>query len=195
MKCTKCGCENPEDSIFCNQCGEKLNTEIETQNCEYENNNIKKSNLLLMKLRVLWDFNKRTVAIISAIAIILLIIASISENINNKKEKERDLRLAQYENTYINEYEKKNNCIIDKLDSEIRNNYMYLYITVKNNSNYDINYIKVNIYLEDKDGNIIQSDWTNDSSCIKPGATQTLEKMVKKNSACTQWSAEVEECR
>lgn len=195
MKCTKCGCENPKDSIFCNQCGEKLNTEIETQNCEYENNNIKKSNLLLMKLRVLWDFNKRTVAIISAIVIILLIIASISENINNKKEKERDLRLAQYENTYINEYEKKNNCIIDKLDSEIRNNYMYLYITVKNNSNYDINYIKVNIYLEDKDGNIIQSDWTNDSSCIKPGATQTLEKMVKKNSACTQWSAEVEECR
>ena len=60
-------------------------------------------------------------------------------------------------------------------------NYSDVLITVKNNSEKDIRYIQVNIYYKDYNGTIIKSDWTNDNSIIKPGASQTLECMSKRD--------------
>lgn len=72
--------------------------------------------------------------------------------------------------------------------------YRDILITVENGSEKDIGYIKVNIYYEDEDGNIIKSEWTNDSSTIKPGASQTLEKMTKKGE-WTRVSCEIADIR
>ena len=52
-------------------------------------------------------------------------------------------------------------------------------IYVQNNSNKDISYIRVDIFIKDKNGKIVQSDWTNDSSTIKSGASQNIKKHCK----------------
>lgn len=52
-------------------------------------------------------------------------------------------------------------------------------IYVQNNSNKDISYIRVDIFIKDKNGNIVQSDWTNDSSTIKSGASQKIKKTLQ----------------
>ena len=51
-------------------------------------------------------------------------------------------------------------------------------IYVQNNSNKDISYIRVDIFIKDKNGKIVQSDWTNDSSTIKSGASQKIKKNI-----------------
>lgn len=81
----------------------------------------------------------------------------------------------------VENYLSKQNCIVtDSYSTDISSLYREVHITVKNNSKSDINYVKVNLYFYDSNGKIVKSDWTNDSSCIKPGATQRLEKMVNK---------------
>ena len=52
-------------------------------------------------------------------------------------------------------------------------------IYVQNNSNKDISYIRVDIFIKDKNGKIVQSDWTNDSSTIKSGASQKIKKTLQ----------------
>ena len=47
-------------------------------------------------------------------------------------------------------------------------------VYVDNDSSKNIKYIKVNLF-EKRDGRIIQSDWTNDSSVILSGASQTID--------------------
>ncbi len=89
-----------------------------------------------------------------------------------------------FESTYGGSIEDFNNVKIEKVFVEDYggkySNYDTIGITVKNNSNKNIHYIKVNLFIKDSSGNIINSDWTNDSSTIKPGATQKLTKMVEK---------------
>lgn len=52
---------------------------------------------------------------------------------------------------------------------------------ITNKSKKNIVYIKLNIYFEDSNGNVVGSDWTNDDSRIKPNATQTISKMIPKD--------------
>lgn len=62
-------------------------------------------------------------------------------------------------------------------DSRIRridSQYCNVEVTIKNNNKVSFNYIKLNVYFLDKYGDIIKSDWFNDSSCVKGGATQTI---------------------
>lgn len=81
----------------------------------------------------------------------------------------------------VENYLSKQNCIItDLYSTSISSSYREVHIIVKNDSKRDINYVKVNLYFYDTDGKIIKSDWTSDSSCIKPGATQQIDKMVNK---------------
>jgi hypothetical protein len=64
-------------------------------------------------------------------------------------------------------------------------------ITVQNNSNKNINYVKIGLDFKDSKGNIIQSDWTNDDSIIKPNAKQKLTKIVPSNLVFDTVTAEV----
>lgn len=53
-------------------------------------------------------------------------------------------------------------------------------ITIYNNSGVDLRYIRVEIYGMDSNGNTVSSDYTNHSSTIRDGASQTLETYVDK---------------
>lgn len=52
------------------------------------------------------------------------------------------------------------------------------YITLKNNSNKELNYVRVDIYFVDESENVIGSTFTNSSNSFLPGATQTLDRYV-----------------
>lgn len=85
----------------------------------------------------------------------------------------------------INDEIDKSTVRIDNVEIEQRSyysDYVDINITFTNNSsNRKIRYIKVNLLFEDASGNIVQSDWTNDSSTVYPGARQTITKMAKKD--------------
>ena len=66
-------------------------------------------------------------------------------------------------------------------------------VTVKNNSNQTVNYIKVNIYLQDKDKNIIQSEWTNWSGNLPAGASTNLAKMIEYREGIEYYTVSVDE--
>ncbi|MDO4927203.1 MAG: FxLYD domain-containing protein [Turicibacter sp.] len=51
-------------------------------------------------------------------------------------------------------------------------------ITVENNSGVDLRYLEVEIYGIDSNGKTVSSDYTNHSSTIRNGASQTLETYV-----------------
>ena len=72
--------------------------------------------------------------------------------------------------------------------------YANINITINNGGTTPINYIKVNLFFKDKNGNIVRSDWTNDDSNIQPGANQILTKMTKRGDWYTV-SAEIAEIR
>ena len=57
--------------------------------------------------------------------------------------------------------------------------------------NYSYAYITFNIFFYDDSGNCIQSEYTNDSNVVKPGAEQTIEMMFKKDSRYKKWSVEI----
>lgn len=68
--------------------------------------------------------------------------------------------------------------------------YVDVNVTIQNNSTDSLNYVKINLFYTDKDGNTIKSEWTNDNSEILPNATQTLTKMTQ-NDGWTRVHAEV----
>ncbi len=57
--------------------------------------------------------------------------------------------------------------------------YVDINVTVTNEGEKSISYIKINLFFEDENGKIVKSDWTNDTSIIKPGASQVITKMTE----------------
>lgn len=61
-------------------------------------------------------------------------------------------------------------------------NYIYINGSVKNQStDKTINYFKIVAKFYDSYGNVIDSDWTNDSEAIFPGETRSFKIMHKSN--------------
>ena len=95
---------------------------------------------------------------------------------------------------------KENEKLVDQIeivsqDLTLKNtgNYYDYTVTVKNNSNQTVNYIKVNIYLQDKDKNIIQSEWTNWSGNLPAGASTNLAKMIEYRDGIEYYTVSVDE--
>lgn len=65
-------------------------------------------------------------------------------------------------------------------------------VNVYNNSDYDIEYIRINLY-EKYNGKIVSSDWTNDSSIIKAGAKQVISTYYDFSYADSELEAEVDD--
>ena len=125
-----------------------------------------------------------------------------------KLEKKRGLEVAEMAIDYLNNnmiaatggsFEDLKNVKIEKveissLNYSYRSKYTDVNTTIKNNSDKNIQYIKINLYFKDGNGDIVKSEWTNDSSTIKPGASQTISKMTNKEG----WevvSAEIDEVK
>lgn len=71
------------------------------------------------------------------------------------------------------------------IDIDLKPTYSFSYdyvdvkLTVKNEGNKDIKYIRINIYFLDKNNKIVHSEWTNSDDIILQGSTQVVTKMVK----------------
>lgn len=81
-----------------------------------------------------------------------------------------------------------------KVEKSSSSKYRDILITVENNSSKSVRYIKINLYYKDDEGNIIKSEWTNDSATIKSGATQIINKMTEQNGWSTV-SCEIDEVK
>lgn len=67
----------------------------------------------------------------------------------------------------------------DDLTIRSSGNYYDYEAIVKNNSDKTLSYIELNIYLLDKNNDIIYSDWTNWTGSLPPGATTVIDAMIK----------------
>lgn len=63
--------------------------------------------------------------------------------------------------------------------------------TVKNNGTTTINYVELDLFYKDENKTIVKSEWTNDNAKLKPGATQKIEKMTKKDDSWKYVTVEV----
>ena len=82
-----------------------------------------------------------------------------------------------------------------KIEQNKYSGYDNIVIKVKNNGDTTINYVKLDLYYKDKNNNIVKSEWTNDASPIKPGATQKIEKMTDKDDSWNAVTVEVGDFR
>lgn len=69
-----------------------------------------------------------------------------------------------------------------------------VYIKVNNDSDKDIQYMKIALYEIDKDGKTIQSDWTNASNILS-GASQSEETYFDFNNSDSTLEYEIEDIR
>lgn len=72
-------------------------------------------------------------------------------------------------------------------------NYFDYETQIKNNSDQTITYIKVNIYLFDENGEIVNTDWTNWSGTLPPGGSTYLDTMIKNTGDVDKFKTEIEE--
>lgn len=77
----------------------------------------------------------------------------------------------------------------------LNSNYRDIDITFTNTGSRDLEYVKFNIFYKDSQGNIVKSEWTNDSATVKPGASQVVSKMTEKSSTWDNVSVELAEVR
>ena len=82
-------------------------------------------------------------------------------------------------NTTLDNPEDKISLSISPSKFSMHEKYADTTVYVHNNSNKDIAYIEVDIFIKDKNGKIVKSDWTNDSSTIKSGASQQIDTTLK----------------
>ena len=112
-------------------------------------------------------------------------IDSYIDSVNKKAEEDRAKAKAEAE------IQANPISIIKQEMVSISENYNEVQVTVKNNGSKNITYVKIGIDFMNESKDIVQSDWTNDSSVIKPGATQTITKMIARNGEYKYFNTEV----
>lgn len=78
-------------------------------------------------------------------------------------------------------------------DLKLSGNYWDFTATLKNNTSYTITYVKYTIFLYDKDGNNIDTDWSNWTGSFKPGATINVDTMIKYSSDADKFSVVIDD--
>lgn len=114
------------------------------------------------------------------------VLSLMIDKLNNEFKSKYGMSLADYEAVKIS-----------KVDIKKRNydsDYVDINVTVNNSGKTSISYVKINLYYKDINDNIIRSEWTNDNSVIKAGASQVITKMTKSD-GWEKVSAEIEEIK
>lgn len=92
----------------------------------------------------------------------------------------------------------ENKSVIEELTKVEQNlskdgDYFDYYLTLKNESDKTITYIKYNIYLMDENNNIIHSDWSNWSGKLLPDAQVKMDTMIDYIPNVSSFSFEIED--
>jgi len=114
------------------------------------------------------------------------VLQSLIKNIDQEFESQTGRSISDYNAVKITN--------VDIANKSYSSDYVDINVTVNNGGTTPINYIKVNLYFKDENGNIVRSDWTNDDSNIQPGANQVLTKMTE-NDGWHNVSAEIAEIK
>ncbi|WP_157882690.1 FxLYD domain-containing protein [Thermoclostridium stercorarium] len=125
--------------------------------------------------------------IVGGLFIILIIFYSIPTN------QPEEYKYGSYSNieysTLSETYQpkKKELIIVEGWKFELEGNYMYVRGSVENTGDKDISYYEIYAEYMDKDGKVIDSDWTNGTD-VRVGAQQRFEIM-------TRYDERIERCR
>ncbi len=101
------------------------------------------------------------------------VIGLLIEDIDKNIERQFGGSISDYNSVSISKVEIK--------DRRYNSDYVDIDITVNNDGEKSVRYIKINLFFKDTSGEIIKSNWTNDNAIIKPGASQVITKMVKQD--------------
>lgn len=71
--------------------------------------------------------------------------------------------------------------------------YYYYTGTLNNDSNRTIKYIKYNIYMLNSKGKIVQSEWSNWSGTLPPGASTSIDTMIDAVSGVERYRTVIDE--
>lgn len=69
--------------------------------------------------------------------------------------------------------------------------YYYYDAQVKNNSDATITYMRIDIYMYNEDGEIMDTDWTNWSGTLPPGASTHIDAMVRDTGGLERFREEI----
>ena len=103
----------------------------------------------------------------------------VETKVNNNSITNSTTNSSNNTNTTLDNPEDKISLSISPSKFSMHENYADATVFVHNNSNKDIAYIEVDIFIKDKNGKIVKSDWTNDPSTIKSGASQQIDTILK----------------
>jgi hypothetical protein len=191
VKRNKCGQENKANAKFCNQPGPELEKKRNKNNNIFEILGQGKTtirNLVLIKYK--------RISIIILVIVLISFAGFIGMLQQQKSSGINDIGSGSSETSSTGSPESDSKdtslkIIKTEISFKASNKYQTVKITVQNNKQEDINYVKVGMHFKNSNGEVVQSDWTISDSVIKPGASQTIEKMVSKDIEYNTVDAEI----
>lgn len=207
ITCPHCGQVQRYKDGKCISCGKSLKPEKE----EGENPHKKKSKKRIIAI----------IASIVAIVVMVFAFTPLRDKVFlTEEKKDENITMAYIQGEYseamqlVVEYygttstkalawaailtEAENAKIVDDLKVEdqslvLDGNYYDYEAQIKNNSNKTVTYIKVNIYLYDEDGNMVNTEWTNWSGSLPPGGSTYIDTMIKDTGNIEKFKTEIAE--
>lgn len=174
--CSKCGKTVEDKYNFCTYCGVPLKSSI-THHCK--------------------NIPRKWIALITVGLVIILLISAYMINENRKFNEARkaieDYKTSKIINEYLLKPKTSDLQIEKEWIWEKDGDYIYIRGSVKNISEKTISYFKILAEFLDNNGNVIDSDWTNDGDDLKPNTSRKFEIMHRYDSNFKRVRLEVSE--
>lgn len=171
--CPKCNQSYNDNFSYCNICGGKLTVD-----------NVKRIKNIVTEKRNI------TIGVIIVILIAVFGIGiTISEQHKMKDAKQaiEDYKYEKALQEYISTPTTSDLRVNSDWTQEVKRNYIYINGSVTNtSSSKTISYFEVEAKFYDSNGNVIDSDWTNDGDDLEPGETRKFEMMHKYDSSISR---------
>lgn len=141
---------------------------------------------------------KRIVALLILIAVPAILIFALSNSQGPKYKSITKMKSIYYnaeKETEITQKETEAKDVITITDTKCSKDGKYYYYTgtLNNDSNRTIKYIKYNIYMLNSKGKIVQSEWSNWSGTLPPGASTSIDTMIDAVSGVERYRTVIDE--
>lgn len=166
-ECPKCYKKYNDEYSFCNSCGVELQNKVNVK--DYTNKNM---NVIM------------AVVVVGLVAILGLgITLSEQKKMQDTKQAIEDYKYEKIVQEYKSTPTTSDIRVNSDWNWKIDGNYIYICGSVTNtSSSKTISYFEVEAKFYDNKGNVIDSDWTNDSEDLEPNETRQFEIMHRYNS-------------
>lgn len=161
-ECKKCSKKYDDSFDFCPACGERLTAEAK-------------------------PFSKRTALIGVCILAAFLVISGLLREFSQIQAQKDAIAQSQYDRAlqeYLNTPAVSDLSISSNWTTRTSGNYIYIEGTVQNNSSKDARYYEIGVKFLDRNGKVVDTDWTNGTD-LDAGDSQRFEVMHKKDFSYT----------